>query len=131
MVTGRPPFVGDEPVTVISQHLNTPPVSPSWHNPEVNPGLESLILQLLAKTPDERPRSAAAVLDRLHLIEASPSPATTPQSPPTPTTGLSSLTWGRFVARDHELSTLKRAVENALGGHGSLVLIAGDPGIGK
>ena len=32
MVTGRPPFVGDEPVAIISQHLNTPPVAPSWHN---------------------------------------------------------------------------------------------------
>ena len=26
MVTGRPPFVGDESVAIISQHLNTPPV---------------------------------------------------------------------------------------------------------
>jgi serine/threonine-protein kinase len=29
MVTGRPPFVGDEAVAIIGQHLNTPPVAPS------------------------------------------------------------------------------------------------------
>ena len=30
MVTGKPPFVGDDPTAVISQHINTPPVAPSW-----------------------------------------------------------------------------------------------------
>lgn len=38
LVTGRPPFVGDESVAIISQHLNTPPVSPSWHVPDLPPG---------------------------------------------------------------------------------------------
>src|SRR3990172_819242 len=32
MLTGRPPFSGHDPVAVISQHLNTPPVAPSFHN---------------------------------------------------------------------------------------------------
>jgi len=31
MVTGRPPFLGDDSVAVISQHINTAPVAPSWH----------------------------------------------------------------------------------------------------
>jgi serine/threonine protein kinase len=29
LVTGRPPFVGEDFLTVISQHLSTPPVAPS------------------------------------------------------------------------------------------------------
>jgi len=33
MVAGRPPFVGDDTVAVITQHLNTPPVAPTWHRP--------------------------------------------------------------------------------------------------
>src|SRR5579871_431377 len=28
LVTGRPPFIGDESVAIITQHLNTPPVAP-------------------------------------------------------------------------------------------------------
>ena len=32
MVTGRPPFLGDDNIAIISQHINTPPVSPTWHN---------------------------------------------------------------------------------------------------
>src|SRR5947207_11346150 len=34
MVCGRPPFVGDESVAIIGQHLNTPPVAPTWHRPD-------------------------------------------------------------------------------------------------
>src|SRR5262249_41008178 len=49
MVCGRPPFVGDESVAIISQHLNTPPVAPTWHRPDCPPGLEALILRLLEK----------------------------------------------------------------------------------
>ena len=40
MVCGRPPFVGDESVAIIGQHLNTPPVAPSWHRPDCPPALE-------------------------------------------------------------------------------------------
>ena len=32
MVTGRPPFLGDSAVAIIGQHINTPPVAPTWHN---------------------------------------------------------------------------------------------------
>ena len=38
MVTGRPPFVGEDTVAIIGQHLNTPPVAPTWHNSEVPRG---------------------------------------------------------------------------------------------
>src|SRR4249920_3533537 len=58
MVCGRPPFVGDESVAIIGQHLNTPPVAPSWHRPECPRGLEALILRLLEKDPAMRPSSA-------------------------------------------------------------------------
>ena len=55
MVTGRPPFLGDDPVAIIGQHINTPPVAPSWHNPRCPRDLEALILRLLAKDPAQRP----------------------------------------------------------------------------
>ena len=59
MVCGRPPFVGDESVAIIGQHLNTPPVAPSWHRPDCPPALEALILRLLEKDPSKRPASAS------------------------------------------------------------------------
>ena len=57
MVTGRPPFVGDESVAIIGQHLNTPPVAPTWHRPDCPTGLEALILRLLEKDASKRPAS--------------------------------------------------------------------------
>ena len=55
MVTGRPPFMGDSSVAIIGQHINTPPVAPTWHNEECPRPLEALIMRLLAKNPSERP----------------------------------------------------------------------------
>ena len=69
MVTGRTPFVGDDSVAIIGQHLNTPPVAPTWHNPDVPPALETLVLRLLEKDPASRPSSAADVLEALDAID--------------------------------------------------------------
>src|SRR5262249_32060689 len=43
MIAGRPPFLGDDAVSVVSQHLNTAPVAPSWHNAAVPRALEQVI----------------------------------------------------------------------------------------
>jgi len=61
MVTGRPPFPGEDPVAIIGQHINTPPVSPTWHRADVSPALEALIMHLLEKDPQRRPASATDV----------------------------------------------------------------------
>ena len=61
MVAGSPPFAGDDAVAIISQHINTPPVAPSWHNADVPKPLDDLILSLLAKDPAQRPADAATV----------------------------------------------------------------------
>ena len=78
LVTGRPPFLGDDAVAIISQHINTAPVAPTWHNAEVPRGLEALILRLLAKAPEQRPESAEAVRELLATIGTAP---TTPGPP--------------------------------------------------
>ena len=44
-------------VAIIGQHLNTPPVAPTWHRPDCPPGLEALILRLLEKDASKRPAS--------------------------------------------------------------------------
>ncbi|HJR24795.1 MAG TPA: serine/threonine-protein kinase, partial [Acidimicrobiales bacterium] len=72
MLTGRPPFLGESAVGIISQHLGTAPVAPSWHNPDVPAGLEDLVLELLAKAPADRPPNAAAVEARMAAIAATP-----------------------------------------------------------
>jgi serine/threonine-protein kinase len=61
-LTARKPFEGDDPFTVLSQHMNVMPVAPRWHNGDIPPTLDSIIMRLLAKDPHERYASAAATL---------------------------------------------------------------------
>ena len=129
MVTGRPPFLGDDSVAVISQHINTAPVAPTWHNPEVPKPLEALIMRLLAKAPAERPESAAVVSTELQRI----SDRTTEETAIAPAADgdLQGIAWGQFVGRKKEMEQLTGALESALSGQGSLVMLVGEPGIGK
>jgi serine/threonine protein kinase/class 3 adenylate cyclase len=126
MVSGRPPFVSDNPTAVISQHINTPPVAPSWHTNACPQDLETLILRLLAKDPAERPASADEVLAALELIDPAQESASHSDS-----NALDRLALGVFVGREKELERLRKAFDNAVAGHGGLVMLVGEPGIGK
>ncbi len=134
LLTGRPPFLGDDAVSIISQHLNTAPVAPSWHNSDVSAGLEALVLDLLAKAPDDRPPSAQAVRERTRQIVetaavavAVPSAVSQVRRP----SGVEHVVFGRFIGRQEELAAVKAGVDAALGGRGALVMVVGEPGIGK
>jgi tetratricopeptide (TPR) repeat protein len=131
MLTGRPPFLGDDALAVISQHVNTPPVVPSWHNSQVSPPLEALVVRLLAKAPEERPASAIAVLDELRSIAATEVTTATGVADVQPRRDLAGVEWGRFVGRSDEMDALKDALEDALSAKGSLAMLVGEPGIGK
>ncbi|MDP9237593.1 MAG: AAA family ATPase, partial [Chloroflexota bacterium] len=131
MVTGRPPFLGDDAVGVISQHINTAPVDPSWHNPLCPKPLEALILRLLAKSPAERPANAQDVAQELRrILDRSTVDTVHPQQADL-ASDLRGLNWGAFVGRREEMEQLKEALEGALSGKGSLAMLVGEPGIGK
>lgn len=96
LLTGGPPFDGAGTV-VLAQHLGDVPEPPSARRPELAgfPGLDALILRLLAKEPDERPKDAAEVAALLRAaigaghpgtlvaVEVPKAPAPTP-APPAP-----------------------------------------------
>jgi serine/threonine protein kinase len=54
MLTGRPPFDGDNAVAVAMQHIQDPPTPPSHLNPDIPPALEEIILRCLEKVPEMR-----------------------------------------------------------------------------
>ncbi len=58
LLTGRPPFIGDSPVSVAYQHVREAPVPPSKLNPAISPEIDAIMLKALAKSPDERYQSA-------------------------------------------------------------------------
>src|SRR5437660_9963295 len=102
LMTGRPPFLGDESVAIITQHLNTPPVAPGWHVPNLPPGLEALILRLLEKDPGRRPASATEVRQSLATISQGSKSGGTAEIPSTPlAVGPADPLYGRtFVGRE-------------------------------
>jgi class 3 adenylate cyclase/tetratricopeptide (TPR) repeat protein len=133
MLTGHPPFLGDTAVTVISQHLNTPPVRPSWQNPDISTALEALVLECLAKAPEDRISSAAAVLERLRTLSLSVPPVEQPAGAPQvgQVSGAVAPAWAPYVGRDAEIAGLRAAADRAFSGTGGLMMLAGEPGIGK
>jgi hypothetical protein len=65
LLTGQRPFVGATPFMTLRMHCSDPPTPPSVVTPGCPRELESLVLRLLAKTPEQRPESAEALLIEL------------------------------------------------------------------
>jgi tetratricopeptide (TPR) repeat protein len=129
MATGRSPFVGDDSVSIIGQHINTPPVSPTWHRADIPPALETLILQLLEKDPTKRPASASDVLQALESIDAGKE--SKELSREASMVAENPLYRRVFVGREPELKQLQNAFDGAISGQGALMMVVGEPGIGK
>lgn len=82
LLTGRPPFQGDSPVSVAYQHVREAPVPPSHLDPEITADMDNIVLKALAKDPADRYQTAAEMrtdIGRLlagHEVLAKPVPAT-------------------------------------------------------
>jgi hypothetical protein len=70
LLTGTPWVDTDAGLgAILFQHLNQPPAPPRSRRPEIPEDLDALVLDLLAKQPDDRPQDAASVADRLRPDE--------------------------------------------------------------
>ena len=62
IITGKRPFDGDSPVSLIAQRLHGNPVPPSARYPGISAAWEATILRCLARLPEERFQSASHVV---------------------------------------------------------------------
>jgi serine/threonine-protein kinase len=58
MVTGRPPFSGDNPLAVAYKHVREIPLTPRQLDPAIPPAFDAIVLQAMAKMPQDRYMSA-------------------------------------------------------------------------
>ncbi|WP_307037984.1 Stk1 family PASTA domain-containing Ser/Thr kinase [Arthrobacter sp. B3I4] len=110
MLTGRPPFIGDSPVSVAYQHVREIAEPASSLNPEVSEALDSVLTKALQKNRADRFQDAAAfrralraarsgvAVTALPASEAPTDPNNTVASPEAvPATALFSLTGAKFL----------------------------------
>jgi eukaryotic-like serine/threonine-protein kinase len=77
LLTGRPPFEGDLPITVALKHLDAMPPSPASFNDAISPALNSTVLRALDKSPTTRFPDARAFISALQ--HATPTTVLTPR----------------------------------------------------
>ena len=86
MLTGRLPFESEEITGFFIKHMQEPPPKPSELVPQCPRRLEELILEMMAKKPEERPVDAHQVIKELQALApksaaAVAPPAATPSRP--------------------------------------------------
>ena len=127
LTTRKLPFEAEDALAVITQHIHAPAVPPRAINELIPSNLNALILSLMEKDPLARPGSAGEVLELLaqHDFLAQERPVEQDF------TVLDRIVRGRMIGRQAELEEAKLLWRRVIAGQGQVLLISGEPGIGK
>ena len=68
LLTGRPPFMGESPVSIAYQHVGEPPIPPSRLVEGISEDLDAVVLHSLAKPRDARYQSASEFRSDLQAV---------------------------------------------------------------
>lgn len=80
ILTGRPPYLGNNFAAIFEQHLHADPPHVRELAPQCPEALDRLIIQLLAKSPEDRPFNARAVQGILGELCEGPAASITAES---------------------------------------------------
>ena len=69
LVTGRPPFRAASSQELLTKHILEKPVTPKTHNADVTDEFAELVLRMLGKKREERPRDFHEVLMKLRTMK--------------------------------------------------------------
>ncbi len=128
LLSGRLPFEGASAGAYLHRVMATQPFSLRVPGGGVHPDLSKLILSLIARSPNDRPVSLAALggeLARLKDTEDSSGEQLSWK-----TAGGISLRAPEFVEREGQLKRLQNSFDQAVAGKGGVVLIGGAEGNG-
>jgi eukaryotic-like serine/threonine-protein kinase len=114
LLTGRPPFVGDSPVSVAYQHVREQAPPPSSLDEDLTPEIDSIVMKSLAKDVGDRYPSAAAMkadIDRYLAGQPVQAPAVAPMTAATgvmPASGYTQVTDTGEIDDDEEPARRRR-----------------------
>ncbi len=139
MLTGSPPFRSEDSLKLIYSHIHDHPLPPSKLNHLVPQQIDSIVMKLLNKNPDERYNSAEELSQALKAVRATISSAeksresVTEERKAAKTSGTLLISDYRNspVGLDEQIEELKNLADNAVMGIGKSVIISGDTGVGK
>ncbi|MCA9191497.1 MAG: serine/threonine protein kinase [Planctomycetales bacterium] len=90
MVTGKPPFTGENPNDLLNKHISAPIPNPMVANDNVNPDFANIIRSMLSKKPEDRPETMtglATTIRAIRLFRKQPQPPETSIFDEFPTAG--------------------------------------------
>ena len=123
MLTGAPPFSGQNPISVIMKHIREMPPPMDEVNIAVPEETQQIVLKLLAKEPVDRYQSAE------ELVRVLPSELVLPGDEQSDVHR--KVVRPQFVGRESEMKTLRAMLQDVLVGEQRVVLISGEAGVGK
>ena len=123
MLTGVPPFSGQNPVSVILKHIRESPPPMGEVNIAVPEQTQQVVLKLLAKESVDRYQSAEELVRALQsgFVPPDDEQRDVPVKVMRP----------QFVGRESEMKTLRAMLKDVLVGEQRVVLISGESGVGK
>lgn len=121
MFTGKLPFYGDGVYDIAKQHVESAPLPPIERTPQLTQELNDLILRMLEKNPDRRPRSARVVAEAFDRLLGHRAVAVSTVNFNAP--------YHRMVGRDEQLTRAQRFMEAFV--PGSMLIAVGARGCGR
>ena len=133
MLTGSAPFIAEDPVELVHAHLARRPSPPHEVRAEVPVALSQIVLKLLEKEPEQRYQTAEALAaDLRHARQQWQASGTVEPFALAGRDVPRELTIAeRLYGRADELRALDEAFVRVSAGQRELVLITGEPGVGK
>ncbi|MFN7974949.1 MAG: protein kinase [Acidobacteriota bacterium] len=125
LLTGRPPFLGQNVAEVLSKHLETEAMLPSEMAGGIPAALDALVMNLLTKDPRERAGYAVDVASMLVGLGAEDSVSTKMPKP------RDYLYRPGLAGREEALLTFRQRLTRLTKGFGDLMLVGGESGSGK
>ena len=129
ILTGRPPFAGENPASVMIQHLRDLPQPLRAYNSRTPSDIQGVVMKLLEKEPIDRYDSVRSLLEDLPE-DCDPTFESTTASGLKITPSAPFLN-PQFTGREREMKALREVLRKAMDGMGHVVLVSGEAGIGK